>query len=245
MTRYTWQDIKNSSKSRDGILSILLYRKVATVLTYLFGNIVRLSPNQISTLSLISWISTAILIVYGQFEVAAGLTFLGFVLDCTDGNIARLTGRTSDKGKIYDSLVDRVCFYAIVWALALSMARASVGEYMIPAVTAFTIMGILNNIMEFRRGLSSNKLHEVPGVAAYEQKIKRSLRKVLPFLNWNNVILGIGADILWSLLIISIIINWIFYYFLLAMTVLYFPTLFLLLKNTETSVAEPKKKSDH
>jgi phosphatidylglycerophosphate synthase len=48
------------------------------------------------------------------------LTFVGSVTDCVDGDLARITGRTSPRGALLDSILDRWTDAALVIGLSLS-----------------------------------------------------------------------------------------------------------------------------
>ena len=67
-----------------------------------------LSPNLITTLSVIVAGITGYYFAVGRFVLGAWLLLLAGLLDIWDGQVAKLTGRVSTFGSFYDSTADRV-----------------------------------------------------------------------------------------------------------------------------------------
>lgn len=107
----------------------LIYRPVSLVVTPLFA-LLGATPTAVTLLGLI----LVLALPYAAFAggagawVTVGLLAIAFnVLDCVDGNLARVTGRTSERGAYLDFAVDmvyRACFYAAI-GLAADHARAA------------------------------------------------------------------------------------------------------------------------
>lgn len=202
--KYTWDEVKRSSKVKDGILALYLYRKFAYVFTYFLANVVNVSPNQVTMLALISWLSSAILIWYDQNIVSAVLIFLGFILDCTDGNIARLKNQVSSKGGLFDIMTDRIGYSSILLVLAVKVSHTYSAQYVIALAGSLLALMIIFDVM--RRHVekrTSSDIHDTAIISDFESKIKAKLKKIAPFINWEKVIIGIGADLEWTLLIIA------------------------------------------
>ncbi len=79
---------------------------IALVLSFLFLRI-KITPNGITTLSLILGL-IGIYYFEKNFVFASLLLFISYVIDYTDGVIARITKNTSNFGALYDVFVDRV-----------------------------------------------------------------------------------------------------------------------------------------
>jgi len=220
-TKYKWSKVKSSSKTKDGLLALLIYRKVAYVLTYFFANFVKVSPNHITTLALISWLSSAILIWYNNSVMPAILIFLGFALDCTDGNIARLKGQASLKGKLYDVAVDRISYLTILLVLAMKVSMASSAYYVIMLAGLLIVLMIISDIVRmYIEKTKESDIHNVKTINDFELRIKSKLKKIVPIIDWDNVIIGVGADIPWTLLIIASILLAAFTYFVVFLIVI-------------------------
>jgi archaetidylinositol phosphate synthase len=66
-----------------------------------------LSPNQVSVLSLICGCATAVLYAMGYFFIGSLLLALSAVLDLVDGTVARMTGKETKFGAVFDWIVDK------------------------------------------------------------------------------------------------------------------------------------------
>ena len=218
--KYAWRKIKSSSKTKDGLLDLLIYRKVAYVSTYFFANYVEATPNHITSLALISWLSSTFFIWHNNSIMAAFLIFLGFVLDCTDGNIARLKSQASFTGKLYDSVVDRVSYSIILSVLWMKRSMASVTNYSIILVGYF-ILVIISFVMRiYVERRKKADIHEVGVINNFESKVKSKLSKLVPFVDWNKIILGPGPGTSWTILIVASIIPTIFTFLVVIVMVL-------------------------
>jgi phosphatidylinositol phosphate synthase len=72
-----------------------------------------MSPNFITTLSIIAAAGAGYCFAVGRFVLGPWILFLAGLFDIWDGQVAKLTGRVSTYGAFYDSTADRVadfCF---------------------------------------------------------------------------------------------------------------------------------------
>ncbi|MBL9002588.1 MAG: CDP-alcohol phosphatidyltransferase family protein [Myxococcales bacterium] len=87
---------------------------------------VPITPNQITFLSLfVALLADAALLFcpgYTGLWSAAVLLYLAFVLDCTDGQLARLRSQTSSVGSYLDFLMDEIKAVALIAAVAGRLA---------------------------------------------------------------------------------------------------------------------------
>ncbi len=116
---------RRSLKPKDLRFNNWVCRPPAAVLVYLLRP-TRVTPNQITFLSLFtSLLSAATLLFYRDrvgLGVSAALVYLAFVLDCVDGQLARITGRTSVVGSYLDFLVDEIKAVTLIAAIAGRLA---------------------------------------------------------------------------------------------------------------------------
>jgi len=201
--KYTWDEVKRSSKVKDGILALYIYRKVAYVFTYFFANFTNASANHVTTLALVSWLSSAVLIWFGYSVLPAVLIFLGFVFDCTDGNIARLKRQVSNKGKLYDIVADRVGYFVLLVVLALKVSSAESAYVIALAGLLVALMITFDVTRKHVEKIKASDIHDTAVISNAESKIKARLKKLMPSINWNNVIIGVGADLEWTLLLLA------------------------------------------
>ncbi len=83
-----------------------------------------LHPNAVTLLSMAFGVTGGILFAWRDWRVnLAGvlLQIFAAILDCCDGQVARLTGKTSRLGRVLDGLVDGVNFAAVYVALGVRM----------------------------------------------------------------------------------------------------------------------------
>jgi phosphatidylglycerophosphate synthase len=73
----------------------------------------RISPNTVSTFGVVMGLTAAILFSMGDFIIAGVLLAVSGLLDLLDGKIARVVGRTSVFGAVYDSTLDRATELAV------------------------------------------------------------------------------------------------------------------------------------
>lgn len=114
-----------------------LMRVVARGLNAATGG--KVHPNTVTLVGLVMHIPVALLIVSGDWVLAAILLFVFGLFDTLDGDLARLQGRESANGMLLDSVTDRVkevilyvgITYAFVMdgngALAVTVATAALG----------------------------------------------------------------------------------------------------------------------
>jgi hypothetical protein len=77
----------------------------------------RLTPNMITTLSLISGISSAYMIFKKQYKFAGILFLIQYYFDCTDGKVARKYNMTSKFGDYYDHISDTIKYLLLIYVL--------------------------------------------------------------------------------------------------------------------------------
>jgi hypothetical protein len=90
----------------------------------------RLSPDQVTVVSLVVSLAGVVLVAtgdYGRAALGAGLVFLGLLLDHADGQVARRTGRSSVWGMYLDSVFDRVVEAGLLLAVLVAGLRGDAG----------------------------------------------------------------------------------------------------------------------
>ncbi len=119
---------RRSKKPKDLWWNEWVARPVAAVLLYGLRH-TRLTPNQITFCSLFTSLATcAVLVLYRTHAgllLAAFLLQLAFVLDCVDGQLARIQGMTSVVGAHLDFLMDEIKAFSLVAAVAGRLAWQS------------------------------------------------------------------------------------------------------------------------
>lgn len=91
-----------------------------------FFKFLRLTPNTVSTFSLVFFILGGCCFFIGtyQFNVLGGISFLiGILMDCTDGKLARMTNNTSNLGIWLDYNYDYLKPLCIYMPISMSLFR--------------------------------------------------------------------------------------------------------------------------
>lgn len=106
----------------DGLVSRHLNRRLSNPIAALLAN-TPITPNQVTTLNLILAVATGAIVAAG-WQIAGGILIqLTSVADGVDGALARLTGRVSRLGGIFDAVTDRYADAAILGGMGIYAAR--------------------------------------------------------------------------------------------------------------------------
>jgi phosphatidylglycerophosphate synthase len=128
-----------------------VYRKFSRPTARLFYKL-GLEPNYVTILSFILGIISALFLSQSMFIIGLIVLFVSEVLDCADGDLARIKRKVSKKGEFLDSFLDRIVevflFYgliftnsthlmfigslALVWSLLVTYARSKAEVVGIP-----------------------------------------------------------------------------------------------------------------
>lgn len=141
--------LRSAVKSRDGFFTTHF---VSPYSRYLARWCARrgLTPNQVTTASLFTALIAAGCAATGTrggFVAAGALLLLSFVLDCTDGQLARYALKYSTLGAWLDATFDRAKEYAYYAGLALGAARG--GEDVWALALAAMILQTCRHIVDF------------------------------------------------------------------------------------------------
>lgn len=113
-----------SKKKQDNFWTEWISRPPAAVLVYLLRN-TRVTPNQVSFLAIaIALAGAGVLIGWRTWlglGVAGALLQLAYIVDCVDGQLARLTQQTSPAGALLDFMLDEIKAYALLAASAVRL----------------------------------------------------------------------------------------------------------------------------
>ena len=100
-------------RSVEELIDFYFHRRLAVPFVQL-AIWLKLTPNQVTALSLLSGCTSAFFFYHGLFFLGAFWLLLAIVLDCTDGMLARATGQTSPIGRGVDGLFDLI-WVALIW----------------------------------------------------------------------------------------------------------------------------------
>ena len=175
----------------------------------------KLSPNHITTLSLVFGLGSGLFFAVGNPIIAnwaALLYMLATLLDHCDGELARLTGKTSRFGHCYDLIAGGINYVLLFIGIGLGLRNDTVigNHAIILGLTAGLSVGVivgLRMIMEDRGGKSAT---QQPSFAGFE--IEDVLYLIGP-ITWFGGLrpfltaAGIGAPIFMVLVIYQFFAN--------------------------------------
>ncbi|MGH2574826.1 MAG: CDP-alcohol phosphatidyltransferase family protein, partial [Ignavibacteria bacterium] len=121
------QQYKESLKvvEAEETFDLLIYRPLA----FLFVKATyptNLTPNQVSSIAMLFGIVAGIFFGFGAYSfliLGAGFYFLCNVLDCADGQIARLKKNGTKVGRIIDGFIDYVVSISVFIGIGIGMTK--------------------------------------------------------------------------------------------------------------------------
>ncbi len=129
-TDFLYSQIRKSIEM-DGVIAYYIMRPLARLFTKVLLN-TKVSPNQATLGALCCGISAAILAGLGgaTYAIFAGLLYwFGGVIDCIDGELARLRLQSSKIGEWLDSMVDEFSTIALLTGLGIGLHRDGYGVH--------------------------------------------------------------------------------------------------------------------
>ncbi|HKN86159.1 MAG TPA: CDP-alcohol phosphatidyltransferase family protein [Nitrospiraceae bacterium] len=197
----------------DGIIDTYFNRKVANRLTRLFVK-AGWSPNAITSLSILIGLLAAVLFAQGAYVtgvIGALLFQVSAIVDCCDGDVARLTFRESPFGERLDIIGDNVVHMAIFGALGWA-GYANGGGSLFLALGLLAMIGngfsvwVVMRMKErdARQGWASPVQAErsafiVKNMASRDFSIVVLLFAVLNLLNVFLWLAAIGSNVFWMM----------------------------------------------
>jgi phosphatidylglycerophosphate synthase len=165
----------------------------------------RVTPNQLTTVRLGVGLASAAAFTPGTFgwtNIGALLLILSNFLDHTDGELARLTGKTSRFGHLYDLASDAAVTIAVFVAIGFGVNAGSGVKSEVPPVLLGAVAGIAISVIFFLRMRIETTLGKAatrqPSVAGFETE---DVLYLMPLAALSNalgpllVIAAIGAPL--------------------------------------------------
>jgi phosphatidylglycerophosphate synthase len=215
-------------KQETSFTPIFLHRPLAILFLIPTADVRWITPNGLTTVSILMRLVTAYLILpeafYGPEEspltlwTAFALWHLGSVLDAMDGALARYRGLSTAFGRYYDKVSDRVISLALVLALALRPLAAT-GDVLplILGAIYVSLTGTASVAKWIEIGILADL--KVGGGAADPEETdapKRSLIDWAKYLLWSARTAPVVTEVdlpLWgSIALVTGLETWLFYY---------------------------------
>ncbi|WP_422737980.1 DUF5941 domain-containing protein [Micromonospora sp. WMMD729] len=137
-------ELRLSVKERDDFFSTYF---VSTWSPYVvrWAARLRLTPTGVTVISVLFALAAAVLFGVGGRPALVGgavLLYLGFVLDCVDGQLARYTRHFSAWGGWLDTMADRAKEYLVYAGLGFGVSHAGLGNGWALAIAAMTLQTV-------------------------------------------------------------------------------------------------------
>ncbi len=163
------------------------------------------TPNQITALTLLLALAGAALFARGDPVWAnwgAGLFVLARFLDHFDGELARLTGKSSRFGYYFDYVTGAVSYAALFAGIGIGLAGGALGGWALllgAAGAASALISLFLNLdLDKRIELAERDAVGYPGVAGFELEDGIYLIAPITWLGWLTpffVACGVGATV--------------------------------------------------
>ncbi len=150
------------------------------------------TPNQITTVRLVAGIAAAAAFAVGDDSVrhwGAGIFLISMVLDRADGELARLSGKTSAWGHKYDLISDSVCNALAFIGLGVGLRDGAFGAWSVLGGVAagLAISLILWLVLELEDSYGE-RAGELPGAAGFDAD---DAMLVVPLAVWFGLAQGL------------------------------------------------------
>ncbi|MGH8658736.1 MAG: CDP-alcohol phosphatidyltransferase family protein [Gammaproteobacteria bacterium] len=149
-----------SSRSWDARLAYILVRPLKDT---------RVSPNALTSLRLVAGLGAAWAFASRSPNLGAWLFALSNLLDHTDGELARITGKGSRFGHYYDLACDAVVTVLLFFSIGIGLSHGELGMWALPmgiaAGSAVAVIFHLRNSIEKRLGRTAT---QQPSIAGFE-----------------------------------------------------------------------------
>ena len=175
------------SVQADGVVTYYLVRPLIRPLSRALLD-TRISPNQVTIAALLCGVSAAACAVAGgrPATIAAGLLYwIGFALDCVDGELARMRLSSSRFGEWLDSMTDEISIFSLLAGLGVGLHRDGGGTLWLAIGVGGSLIGALTVARLYvdlhRRGLPIDTaqfpwfFNPPPGVEAAPSRTGRLL----------------------------------------------------------------------
>ncbi len=128
------------------------------------------TPNHLTALRIVTGVGAAGALAAGEMNAGAGLFVVSVVLDRADGDLARLTGKTSPWGHKFDLLSDALCNTLIFVGLGVGLAGSPLGLWapVLGSLAGASVAAILWLVIriEERQGARAAELGSAAGFDA-------------------------------------------------------------------------------
>jgi hypothetical protein len=172
-------------KGTEEIIDSFFYRPLGYLFAYFFM-ILKITPNFVSCLAGILGVASGVLIAKDYLGLGIFMINLALILDCSDGQLARLTQNYSLFGRALDGIMDYLCFTS----LFLGLIFYFIPLYPSTPPSIFWLIGVLAGIslsiqaasLDFYRNLYFQNLKGDSQNQFEKQELQKLQKKKMFFL---------------------------------------------------------------
>lgn len=152
-----------------------------------------MTPNQVTTVRIVAGVGAAMALAHGSVEWAnygAVLFILSMLLDRADGDLARMTGRTSPGGHTYDLFADALCNALIFVGLGIGLRASEFGLWSIPmGILAGAAVATILMLVIRIEGLQGARAAEIGGIFGFDPDDAMLAIPIAVLLGWSEGLL--------------------------------------------------------
>ncbi|MDR2041845.1 MAG: CDP-alcohol phosphatidyltransferase family protein [Tannerella sp.] len=186
-------ELSLKSMETENTLDLYFYRPIAYRLACAFRD-TKITPNMVTVISIFVGAGSGYLFYFNQwiYSVTGILVMiLANLLDCVDGQLARLTGRKSEIGRILDGLAGDIWFTLIYVAFALQLTHAfGTAWFFLPATLSGLSHLVQASVTDYYKTLhlyfvgkeNGREFRNVEQVKAQQKTAKEGLYKLFYLL---------------------------------------------------------------
>jgi phosphatidylglycerophosphate synthase len=184
--------ITKSGPKTESYYEYLISRYIAPYFTLLFKKLQIKNPN------IITWCSFSLILIASVMVVNLGLLSsivyrviiavliqLNFIWDCSDGQLARITGTTSKLGAWLDKILDRVgefiifsVFGYVAWQYTGNLIFLLLGIITGYSLSAFTLAMALSNSSKLQNLTAIKKITSNKNSSNKKRKVKKNINEI-------------------------------------------------------------------
>ncbi|MEV0581669.1 CDP-alcohol phosphatidyltransferase family protein [Nonomuraea sp. NPDC050310] len=180
---FTIAQVHATRKTRDSWWTVYVVDPLACPLTLLVANRTRLTPNDVTVVSLLLGAASAVAFGVDQLVLGAVFFYLSFMVDCVDGKLARLKGTGTPFGLWLDYVGDRI-------RVVLCAAGLAYGQYTLTGEVGYIVLGATVAILDLFRYVNAPQMkrvreavRELRGPREPQAEPRQPSRRVLPRVN--------------------------------------------------------------
>ena len=161
MRTYSLEDVHETRKRRDSWWTVYFVDPLACRAALVVANHTNITPNGLTSASLVLGLLSAGALAAGQLAAGAVLFYLSFMIDCVDGKVARLKGTGTPLGLWLDYVGDR--FRVVCCAAGLAY-----GQYQATGNVDYIVLGATVAVLDLFRYVNAPQMKRVREVIREE-----------------------------------------------------------------------------